>query len=39
MKRKERADNLQTEVSALDYGGTAEFEIVGNTPAVLADEK
>lgn len=24
-----KADNLQTEVSALDYGGTTEFEMVG----------
>jgi hypothetical protein len=33
------ADNLQTEVPALDYGGTAEFEMVGKITGEIPDEK
>jgi hypothetical protein len=33
------ADNFQTEVSALDYGGTAEFEMVGKITGEIPDEK
>jgi hypothetical protein len=33
------ADNLRTEVPALDYGGTAEFETVGKITGEIPDEK
>jgi hypothetical protein len=33
------ADNLQIEVSALAYGGTAEFEMVGKITGEIPDEK